>query len=243
MFSTLTTVELLLKVAPLCTECRDWVQAELLHAGGGEALGRGIRAADVAAEIHVALLQIFAAVPGARVLLRPAAYVLMAGDERNAAHLLNGLREWHVRLNGTWPTPGSEGYDEARAAYDAWRPQWRPGFGPMEIAAGVTVVGQEGVVLSGEQARLEVRAEGVRFESVDLPRSVRIDRGSVSMETCTSTGGQISVRPGASVAMEDCRIFGSDGIGVARWRRCAAPSRVTEAAACVSLAIEGRSSW
>jgi len=33
LFSTLTRVELLLSVRTLCTECRDWVDAELLHAG------------------------------------------------------------------------------------------------------------------------------------------------------------------------------------------------------------------
>ena len=138
---------------------------ELLHAGGGEALGRGIKAADVAAGNHVALLLLFAAVPGARVLLLPAAYVLVRRDERNTAHLLNELQPAH---------PGHLGWtaEYTWAAHSAWEPQWRPGYGPLVLAAGVTVVGQEGVALSGELAGLEVRAEGVRFESVDLPLGV-----------------------------------------------------------------------
>jgi len=39
MFSSLTTVELLLQVAPVNRECNEWVKAELLHAGGGAVLG------------------------------------------------------------------------------------------------------------------------------------------------------------------------------------------------------------
>ena len=71
-----------LKVSGLNRESRDWVKAELLHAGGGDVMGRGIRAADVTAGIHVALLQRFAAVPGSRVLMHPAVYALVAPAAR-----------------------------------------------------------------------------------------------------------------------------------------------------------------
>ena len=122
-----------------------------MHAGGGEVQGRGIRAADVVAGIHAQLLYRFAAVPSARVLLAPAVYALVPRDVWNAAHVLNELRPaWLAGY--TWGTEKPEGDDEARAANNAWRPQWRPGYGPLPLAAGVTLVGQEGVVLSGGRA-------------------------------------------------------------------------------------------
>ena len=40
LLSTLTRVELLLRVRTLSTECRDWVDAELLHAGIISRIGR-----------------------------------------------------------------------------------------------------------------------------------------------------------------------------------------------------------
>ena len=171
LFSTLTTVELLLQVAPLSREGKQWVGDELLRAGGGDVLGHGIRAADVAAGIHVKLLHRFAVVPRARVLLAPATYRLVAGDKENAAHLLNGLRP----ADPAW---GSEGYAEAEAAYITWVPQWRLGFGPLELAAGVKLVGQEGVELDCEQVGLKAhaaRAEGASIVSVHFPQGVEID--------------------------------------------------------------------
>jgi len=50
-------------------------------------------------------------------------------------------------------------------AWRAWRPQWRPGYGPLQISAGVTLVREEGAVLAGEHAGLEVQTEDVRIES------------------------------------------------------------------------------
>ena len=222
LFATLTRVELLLKVRALNRECRDWVDVELVHASGGDALGcgirqadvaagiqrrhsvaavvllgRGIRPADVAAGIHVALLRRFAAEPGVRVLLHPAVYEL-EGDEQNAAHLHNEPR-------GEEPDGYGDASEEAWEEYDAWEQweaEWREGYGPLQIAVGVTIVGQElhGVQLEGDQARLQVRTESVRFVSMTFPRGVEI--GSPQ---------QIN---GASLVMDDCRVFGSGGVGV-----------------------------
>ena len=201
-------------------------KAELLHCGGGDVYAHlqpsGIRAADVAAGIHVKLLILFAAQPGARVLLPRGVYALV-GDEQNAAHLHNDPR----------PAAGDYGSEE-RAAHDAWEPEWRLGYALL-LAPYVTLIGQEeGVELAGGQAALQVRAEGVRFVSLDLPRGVEIaSGGSLSMEKCTSTGDRIyirdsgksitiTVRDGASLVMEDCRIFGSGGTGVECWGKMVA---------------------
>ena len=54
------------------------------------------------------------------------------------------------------------------------------GSGELVIAAGVTIVGQEGVVLSGDCATLNVGTEGVRFGVVSEP-------GSLMMVNCTAT--------------------------------------------------------
>ena len=57
-------------------------------------------------------------------------------------------------------------------------------------------------------------AEGARFVSAHFPRGVNIEGGSVTMEKCTFTGRRIHVERGASLVMEDCRVFGCDGDGV-----------------------------
>ena len=46
--------------------------------------------------------------------------------------------------------------------------------GMLQIAAHVALVGQEGVVLTGNRARMLVRCKGVRFESMHLPWGVDI---------------------------------------------------------------------
>ena len=90
----------------------------------------------------------------------------------------------------------------------------------------MTIVGQEGVELSPggrfDQARLLVRTEGVRFVSLHLPRGAHVREGwrsSLTMEKCTSTGNPIAVAAGASLVMEDCRVFAATcgnlgGVGV-----------------------------
>jgi len=83
----------------------------------------------------------------------------------------------------------------------------------LQIAAGVTLVGQEGAVLAGEDyyAALQVSTNGVRFVSMDFPEGVDIrSGGSLTMKNCTSTGKSIHAQRGARLAMEDCRVFGCD---------------------------------
>ena len=88
-------------------------------------------------------------------------------------------------------------------------PEWREGYGPLQIAAGVTMVGEEGAVLSGGHAGLAVEAEGVRFESLHLPRGVRVKcLGSLKMVKCTATGRQVAVEEKTSLVMEDTRVYG-----------------------------------
>ena len=155
-----------------------------------------IRAVDVRAGEHMALLRHRASVPGARLELPPATYQLVAREEWNPEH----------RHQPAWDDDdAAKGYD------DGGEPQWRLGFGTLELAAGVTIVGQEGVELTGGNAYggPEVwGAEGARFVSLHFPRSVSIPAGSsLTMEKCTFTMHQVHVEPGASLAMEDCRVF------------------------------------
>jgi len=111
-------------------------------------------------------------------------------------------------LKPEYPAFGSEGRAEALAAYDAWHPQWRLGFGPLQLAAGVTLVGQEGVVLDdSEDAEVE-GAVCARFVLVSFSQG-----GSVTMKKCSSTGLEIYVESGASLVMVDCRVFGKRGYG------------------------------
>ena len=82
------------------------------------------------------------------------------------------------------------------------------GGGALEISAGVTLVGQKGVVLSGARLALglHVQTEGVSFESMHLPQGVRIGlpqgggtAGSLTMTHCTSTGQSIEVSADSSL--------------------------------------------
>ena len=68
------------------------------------------------------------------------------------------------------------GWGAAYNTWLGWEPEWREGYGPLQIAVGVTIVGQElhGVQLEGDQARLQVRTESVRFVSMTFPRGVEI---------------------------------------------------------------------
>jgi len=84
-----------------------------------------IRAADVAAGEHMALLYHRAAIPNTRLQLPLAAYVLVSRYEKNAAHLLIWQRP-------ALPTLGAED-DKGYAAHNAWRPQWRLGYGPLQL--------------------------------------------------------------------------------------------------------------
>lgn len=66
------------------------------------------------------------------------------GDELNAAHLFNEPR-------GEQPIVASDDEDEdVYAEWDAWDPEWREGYGPLEmIEGGVSLIGQDGVFISG----------------------------------------------------------------------------------------------
>ena len=233
---------------------QDAGNSELRHLVDSYLRRYPIRQADVAAGQHVALLRHHASVPGARLELPPATYALVRRDERNAAHLLNEPRPEHPRERQgyrAWEAglaEKPEGYDEARAAHDAGQPQWRLGCGPLELAAGVTIVGQEGVELTHDDCTGLQGAEGACFVSVHFPQGVAMRQGLMSMEKCTSTGQMIHMKSGARLIMEDCRVFGSVAGACswntrlrASWRLRAALSRTTNGTACPSS--EGRPSW
>ena len=90
------------------------------------------------------------------------------------------------------------------------------------LAAGVTLVGQEhGVELDCAAVDVGVQAaDGARFVSVhfqqgvDLKESTWWPGGLLTMEKCTCTGKMIYVESLVSLAMDDCHIFGCDGIGM-----------------------------
>ena len=93
-------------------------------------------------------------------------------------------------------------------------------YEPLRIAAVVALIGKGNVVFEGENsedeghvwrntARLVVRTQGVSFaQGLDLAN------GSATMTKCTSTGEGIGIERGASLVMEDSRVFGSGGHGV-----------------------------
>ena len=119
--------------------------------------------------------------------------------------------------------------------------------GPLAIAAGVTLVGQEGVVLSGAD-RPVVGSEGVSFVSLHLPRGATIGSltahgGSLTMTKCTSTMGSIYADKGTSLVMEDSRMFGCRSQGMI----CRGDVKATRCTIeCMSVAApesRPRSSW
>jgi len=150
---------------------------------------RGVEDADVTAGIQVPLLRLLCSMEHRVVRLARGQYEL-EGDENNAAH--------------------------NSATGVGWRPPvWGEDYGPLQIAAGVALVGQAGVVLTGAQCRLAVWAEGIRFDSIGVCMDVR--EGSLTMEKCTidmSEKRGMYVSQGTSLVMEDCRIFGSLSRGI-----------------------------
>ena len=145
-----------------------------------------------------------------------------------------------------------------RTAWENWQPEWHWRYRSLQIAARVTLVGAEGVVLSGESysicyqrrytARLDVRSEGVSFVSLHLPRGATIGSltahgGSLTMTKCTSTMGSIYADKGTSLVMEDSRMFGCRSQGMI----CRGDVKATRCTIeCMSVAApesRPRSSW
>jgi len=217
LFAALTRPQLLLKVRTLNREGRDWVDAEFMH------VGWTMRPVDM--PIRARLLRHFVCVEGARVVL-PAAVYALEGDTRNAAHLLNEPRGEQPEIFDDKYFDEPECYGEAHGAWEEWEPEWRAGFGPLVIAAGVTMVGAEGVVLNSHEyrdgwmelqhtARLVVETEDVNFVSMHLPNGAEVKTGgSLTMTKCTSTGEYINVYEGASLVMEDSRVYSNRHFGV-----------------------------
>jgi len=117
------------------------------------------------------------------------------------------------------------GWGAAYNTWLGWEPEWREGYGPLQIAAGVTLVGRgQSVVLSGGQARLAVKTEGVSFDSMHLeigdgpyvPPALRTaGSGSVTMTKCTITGGGAGIHISCGTLKAICCTFvGCRGAGV-----------------------------
>ena len=189
-----------------------------------------IRAADVAAGEHVALLHRLASVQSSTVRLLPATYRLEAADTQNAAHV---LRPRPARPGPPQGEPGSEGWLATRAAYGEWarwEPSFRVGLGPLKIAAGVQIIGQEGAVLDVGDVGFVCKdydnggalgapiCWGAHFKAVTFSRGVVIPGDvpspRVTISECAVTGREIRVLFGANLAMKDCRIFGVMGNGM-----------------------------
>ena len=174
---------------------------------------RGVTEADLTAGIQMPVLRHLCSISHREILLARGEYNF--GDVNNTAHLHNEPR-------GEKPT--YDGHGRGYTAWANWEPEWREGYGqPPEIADGVTLIGQQGVVFAGsvQTARLKVRSKGVRFESLQFPHGLEVGHpyrldvlASVTMVKCTSTGERILVPVGASLVMEDCRVFGSESVGV-----------------------------
>jgi len=79
------------------------------------------------------------------------------------------------------------------------------------ITDGVSLNGQEGVVLTG---RPVVNTEGVRFVSLNFLSGMRILGGSVMTEKCQFTNMSTFVQGSSSLVIKDCRIFGVNGRGI-----------------------------
>ena len=168
---------------------RTWIDSELAR--------RGVTGADVASGIQLRVLHRLCRILHREILLAKGEYLLV-GNAMDVAHNKRG-----------------------RGVGGRGAPQWRDGYGPLWIAKGVHLIGQEGVVLTGKEGvpgdrtRLEVRAQGVQLTGLHLPQGVTIfSPATATMQQCTSTGSSIRVDEGASLDMEDCRIFGSRALGV-----------------------------
>ena len=86
----------------------------------------------------------------------------------------------HNEPQGEEPNEYDYDADDA-AAYNAdyeawanWEPERREGYGPMVIMNGVSIIGQEGVVLAGSAASMEVRSQSASFVSLDVPHGLTI---------------------------------------------------------------------
>ena len=128
---------------------------------------RSVMDSDVAAGHHVQLLRLLVAMENRVVRVARGEYEF-EGDTRKAEHKSNSVHHWGA-------------------------PNLREGHGSLQIAAGFTLVGQDGVVLANNLPRVEVQTEGVSFESMHFPLGVEIGRahppsgGSATMTKCTST--------------------------------------------------------
>ena len=130
----------------------------------------------------------------------------------NAEHLLNELRP-------QWDSDDEGGFGgEAHEVYRSWKPEWRNGYGPLAFAAGVTLIGQEGVwtalVEGGPPGvgPLHVASKGTRFVSLRFPLGLDIRTGGLAMERCTIDGqvcdSNACVSKDASLTTVDSRVNG-----------------------------------
>jgi len=111
--------------------------------------GRGVSEADVAVGIQMLVLLMLALVSHREIRLAKGKY--QYGDIQTVEHL---------RKEPRGEEPDEEEYEyeaeynDVYNAWDEWKPQWRD---------GVSIIGQDGVMLAGSAARLTVEADDVRF--------------------------------------------------------------------------------
>ena len=107
---------------------------------------RGVDKADVAAGIHVRVLRHLCSLEHRVVRLARGEYNL--GDWPNEAHYRNGPRPERPTIDANAPTLDhfAGPFITVHRAWRYWEPEWLEGYGkPLEIAAGVELIGQEGV--------------------------------------------------------------------------------------------------
>ena len=187
---------------------------------------RGIVDADIQQGTHVQVLRHLCLEPGRVVELAQGDYQIV-GDVTNPDHLLGGVCPPEPNIHRDLSeTDGRRvwfagEYQAAWRAYGNWKPTWRPGYGPLQMAAGVILEGKEGVVFSGN-VRVATAPEGASFRSIHLSDGVEICQSSAAagqevggshlrLLACTSTGFSINVENSQTLEMEDCRVFNSIG--------------------------------
>jgi len=163
----------LMRLGAACVELREWVDNFLAHENE-----HGVRRADVSAGCHVAVLRKLAALPGRTVFLSPGEYCI-DGDR-------NELGQWQP-LSGFGAAAAARDHANRNAVAGVWR----RGYGPLEIAKGVRLVGRaEQVVFMGAEAAFLVHAVGIQLVGLDLPGLTVGRTGQCGLHGCT-VGGHV----------------------------------------------------
>jgi len=178
-----------------------------------------IRPIDVSNGKHVELLQGLCRMENLRIVLSPGVYNF--GDSNDPMHINNHPRPDQPDLLAA-AFPLSPAILEAQHVWEIWEPDWKQGFGPLQFAQGVTLVGQEGVELLGSASKMEVHCADVSFESLNFTAGLELkhdeeDGGawyrpspapcSMTMTNCSVTNVPLKTGYRTDLVMRECRVF------------------------------------